>query len=285
MQPIALVPHGAPVSPQELALVASAIQIQLVRDVGPAWHTQSSCAAFPALQDVPVGYAVVLVVADAKGSAGLHFRPKFPDEPPFALVQYQPKLTWSIAASHEVIELLIDPLGNRLFAGMHPLNPGVRVDYLAEICDPCQDARCAYQVDHQHAVLVSDFCLPAFYGIEPAAGPYSFRRSLATPFSVATGGYLSWREPNGAWFQLRAFGGPTAVVGPMTEQDVLENVGEESGNLRGALDRAYHPHKDGASQRAAIKSGSRYATIRKRAAQQRDARDATLRDYLDLLLS
>ena len=232
MQPVAIVPHDAPVTSSELALVASAIQIQVVRDLGPAWGIQATCSAFPSLDDVPAGYAIVFVAANANGQAGLHFRPTHPGEPPFALVTYAPDLQWSTAASHEVLELLIDPLGNRFANGPHLLQPGVDVAYLAEVCDPVQDVSLAYQVDHQHPVLVSDFCLPSFYAAGSQSTAYSFRRSVLAPFTVAEGGYLSWREGDGRWFQLRAFGGPVSVVGPMNEHDVMSSA-EEPTNFRG----------------------------------------------------
>lgn len=282
MQPVALVPRGVDVSPALLALVSSAIQIQLIRDVGPAWGIQATCTAYPSLQDVPPHYAMVFLVSEAKGRAGLHFRPEHPDEPPFALVTFSPGGMWSVAASHEIIELLIDPTGNRLVGGSDPRNSSQSVSFLAEACDPCQDVMFAYQVDHEHPALVSDFCLPSFYGLGTQAAPYSFRRSILAPLSVANGGYLSWRDADGNWFQLRSLGGPTRVIGPLSENDILGSG--ERNNFRGALDR-FEPGYAGplASSRKSKRATQKYTAIRRASKAARSSRNKLLESYLDML--
>ena len=40
---------------------------------------------------------------------------------PFALVAAND--TWSVSLSHEVLEMIADPFGNRLVAAAHPLDP------------------------------------------------------------------------------------------------------------------------------------------------------------------
>ena len=55
---------------------------------------------------------------------------------PFALVEASD--TWSVTLSHEALEMITDPYGNRLIAAAHPMDRGQRVKYLLEVCDPCQ---------------------------------------------------------------------------------------------------------------------------------------------------
>lgn len=234
MQPIAIVPRGIAIPPEELALVATAIQIQLVRDFYPVWGISAVCAAYPSTAAVPPGYWFVFVVPNAQGKAGFHVGDD-PDLPPVAFVEHRSQGAWSIAASHEILEMLADPRGDRLIQGPDPLDSTGFVDFLAEICDPCQHEILAYQVDHQHSVRVSDFCLPSFYAQGNAGPPYSLRNSISRPLMVASGGVLSWRNSDANWFQLQAIGGPTRVVS-LSKED-LQGSTMQARNFRGTIDR------------------------------------------------
>jgi hypothetical protein len=115
---------------------------------------------------------------------------------PMAYVEYGP--TWSLAASHEVMEMLADPTGMHFVAGDAPTAESNRVEFLVEVCDPCQGADNAYAVN---GVLVSDFYSPAYF--EPlytGGSKYSFCGTLRAPRDVLPGGYLSWRNlTTGKW--------------------------------------------------------------------------------------
>lgn len=79
----------------------------------PVWRMEGATVdALPTLEDVPVGYWPLLVVADVKGAAGvLSTR----DGQPFALIEMSD--SWSLTASHEMLEMLADPWENRLVPG------------------------------------------------------------------------------------------------------------------------------------------------------------------------
>jgi hypothetical protein len=99
--------------------------------------------------------------------------------------------SWSVIVSHAVLEMLVDPYGNRLVAGRHPTDPDQRVRYLVEVCDPCQTV--CYPVN---GWKVSDFCTPRFF--DPAENPavfYSFTGALVRPLQVIDGGYIIWMDP------------------------------------------------------------------------------------------
>jgi hypothetical protein len=89
--------------------------------------------AFPTLEDVPIGYWPILVQEDINtpGAAGVHLDK---DGQPFALVQMSN--SWSLTASHEMLEMLADPFGNRLVPGQSPKSRQGRVEFLVEVCDP-----------------------------------------------------------------------------------------------------------------------------------------------------
>jgi len=67
----------------------------------------------------------VIIVADVKGAAGVHLDR---NGQPFALVEYG-QGWWSLTASHETLEMLADPWGNRLIAGNSPKPDQGRVEF------------------------------------------------------------------------------------------------------------------------------------------------------------
>jgi hypothetical protein len=174
---------------------------QVLRDFGRIWNVQATVEAFDDLSDVPVDYWSIVVVEDVQSAAGFH---SDRTGQPFALVEYG--RSWSLTASHECLEMLADPFGDRLVAGQSPMSGQGRVEFLVEVCDPSEDQAFAYQVND---VLVSDFYTPAYF--DPVAAPsvrYSFTGAVTRPREVLRGGYLSWHEPvSDHWHQQIFFDG------------------------------------------------------------------------------
>jgi hypothetical protein len=236
MTTVAIIPRGVPLAMPELSLVASAINVQVTRDLAPAWHVQANVAAFPDdTEPLAHGFVPVYVVADTGGSDGVH---RHPDSGTiFALVRYSPGMRWSLAASHEILELLVDPTLHFTLPGPLAGQPAVTVQYLVEICDPCEGSDYAYLADDAHGIYVSDFCLPSFYWKSPSpTGPYSLQDSLSGPGTIASGGRLTWRDAEGVYSQRTSIGGPERVVGNLTEDDLFGTDGDRT-NVRGAIDR------------------------------------------------
>ena len=191
---LALVSLAPTVSFGDLAKVSAALQKQLVRDFEPIWAAQATIDPFARLDDVPLGYWRILVV-DTFAQGGQH---RDRHNQPYALVAAGS--SWSLIASHEMLEMLVDPFGNRLVAGQSPIDAQGRVEFLVEICDPCQGDDFGYTVN---GVLVSDFYTPNYFDPLQATGVrYSYTGAVTAPRQVLSGGYLSWREPvAGNWFQ------------------------------------------------------------------------------------
>jgi hypothetical protein len=220
---LALVSMTDEVSFGELAKVSAALQKQVVRDFGPIWTIEATVDPFAALEDVPVGYWKILVV-DTFENGGQH---RDRNNQPYALVAAGS--SWSLVASHEALEMLADPFGNRLVAGPSPVEVQGRVEFLVEVCDPCQSDDCAYGVN---GVMVSDFCTPSYFDPVGAAGVrYSYTGAISEPRQVLPGGYLSWRIPaSGDWFQKNW----------MAAQAVVKDLGQVApgqASLRAMIDR------------------------------------------------
>ena len=179
---IALVSVTKEVSLAHLAPVSAAIQKQISRDFGPMWNVEATVDAFEKLEDVPIGYWHVLLQTELpNGAAGLHKRDD--NKQPFALVALT--TNWPVFMSHEVLEMLVDPQGTLTRAG-NSLKPGQgRVEYLIEVCDPCQASKFAYSVN---SVLVSDFYTPQYFDpIKSSGVRYSFSGEVGGPLPRTEG--------------------------------------------------------------------------------------------------
>jgi hypothetical protein len=200
---IGLVSESKRVSLKALTRAAAALQKQVARDFAPIWEVQATVAAFDTLDDVPTDYWPILIQDDigVDGAAGVH---EDDQGQPFALVEASD--TWSLTLSHECLEMLGDPFGNRLVAGQSPKPGQGRVEFLVEVCDPSESSAFAYQVN---GITVSDFYTPHFFDpVVSSSTRYSFSGAIKQPRQVLRGGYLSWHDPQtDHWFQSRFFSG------------------------------------------------------------------------------
>jgi hypothetical protein len=181
----------------------------------------------------------IFIVDDVgqQGAAGLHLTDH---QQPYALVQAG--ATWSLTASHECLEMLVDPSGNRLVPSSAITAVGNKVqdvttekfEYLVEVADPSEDPANAYMIDE---VLVSDFYTPHFF--DPVVSPgvrYSFTGRIKRPREILPGGYISWLNPAlGTMQQLRWFDKPEIVDLPG------QPSASERGTLRGFVDEHTRP--------------------------------------------
>lgn len=177
------------VDPSQMTAVAAALQTQLDRDFSPIWGPRAQVTALASGDAVPPRTWPVFIVDQPDAGLGVHLDQ---NGKPFAEVQSGD--TWSITASHELLEMLVDPLGHK-FRQAPDIDPAVGdqhlVSYLEEICDPCEVY--SYAVD---GVDVSDFVTPDYYdGNSPDGTQLDFLSKLAKPFDVPQGCYISWQDP------------------------------------------------------------------------------------------
>ena len=195
VQNLALVTETPKIDQTWLSRVAATVQKQVTRDFAPIWNLRATVDSFARLEDVPLGYWPAIVVEDVQGGAGVHLNK---DGQPYALIEAGD--SWSVTASHECLEMLADPFGNRLVAGQSPMAGQGRVEFLVEVCDPCADAAFSYRVNN---ILVSDFYTPRYFDPTVAENVrYSFTGAIREPRQVLKGGYLNWHDPiTDHWFQ------------------------------------------------------------------------------------
>jgi hypothetical protein len=181
------------ISTVDLKAAAKALQTQVERDLGPAWGVKAKVTALGKGAKVPAKAWPIRIVNKPVGGLGIHL-----DKGGKPYAQVKDTADWTVTASHELLEMLVDPLGHR-FINARDIAPGTggrRVNYLVEVGDPCE--MFGYKIG---AVAVSDFILPDYY--DPSAkGAVDFLGKLKGPLDVPAGGYISWIDPvDGRWHQ------------------------------------------------------------------------------------
>jgi hypothetical protein len=223
---LALVSQTRQITPSQLTRVAAALQKQALRDFAPIWNVHATVDAFDTLHDVPPGYWPMIVKDDIHqtGAAGVHLDK---NGQPLSLIEYSD--SWSLTASHEMLEMLGDPSGNRLVAGKSPKPDQGVVEFLVEVADPSEAPENGYTIN---GLLVSDFFTPHFY--DPVAVPgvrYSFTGAVDGPRKILPGGYISWHDPvSDHWWQQVWFD---------TQEPDFRDLGRltaRAGSLRSAID-------------------------------------------------
>lgn len=209
-QRVALVSQVPQLTIANLSRIAAVLQKQITRDLKPTWGVDAMVEAF--LDNAPDGYSPIIIKTDigVPGAMGIH---DTKDGVPFAMVTYHDDLpTLSLNISHQLLQVLTDPQGNRFISAPspNPADKGKPVAILVEIPDPCEAAEFAYKIDD---LLVSDFVIPEYYSAaENHKRRYSFSGAVTKPRAVLKGGYLSWRDAETEeWFQSTWFDGDKPV--------------------------------------------------------------------------
>ncbi len=210
----ALVSRTNRVSFAELQRIAASVDAQLKEDFFPIWQRRADIVAFAHEKDVPLGMWRIFIEEDIgqPGALGYHT-----DEhnQPVAYVAYQADLNdLCVTVSHEALETVADPFGNRLIVALHPTqNRKVRI--LCEVCDP-SEARTYVKL----GLEVSDFYYPEWFDEKRTPGlRYSFMGALPGPRLIIQGGYMSFIDTDNRWRQLTWFRGNAPVLtGPLNWQ-------------------------------------------------------------------
>jgi hypothetical protein len=231
---VGLVDKAGTLDPTLVQAAAAALNIQVMRDLSPIWNVQATVRYLPDPKKIPVGvWPVFLVAKLPPGEGGVHLDKK---NQPYSLVIGTPdSADWTIDASHETVEMLVDPGGNRLqtsraikIAGKGVEDTTGQFDYLVEACDPCEANGFAYSID---GIAVSDFITPNYYDPVVTSGTrYSFGGHVKQPRQLLPGGYISFINPQSDEFQQILFLGA---------EPVLRNLGPAKGSsLREFVDAA-----------------------------------------------
>jgi hypothetical protein len=216
--------HG--IDPSFLSAAASALDQQVRQDLSRLWggiHARVSAA--PSLSALrPGDWPVYIVAKLPPGEGGFHLDKHH--QPYAKVIGSAADPSWTVDASHEICEMLVDPFGSR----MHPsaaiaIQGGQVVDapgtfnYLVEACDPCEANNFAYEIQ---GIAVSDFITPNYYDSQVTPNTlYSCRGHVTRPRQMLEGGYISFINASGAWQQILWVDGPQPTLKTLAAHSAL----------------------------------------------------------------
>ena len=187
---VAVINASSVLTDAEVAAVVPALQTQVTRDFAPAWGVPAEIRFVPTGQK-PMAeewWLVILDNSDTAGALGYHDLTDqgLPLSKVFAGADQTYGVNWTVTASHELLEMLVDPNINLTVFEQGPT--GARL-YAYEVCDACEADDFGYEIDGK---LMSDFVLPAWFESfrAPGSTPFDFRNQIDAPLRLLRGGYI-----------------------------------------------------------------------------------------------
>jgi hypothetical protein len=186
---IAVQNQFAGLTDQQVQEVVAALQIQVHEHFAPVWGIDAEVTFYPK-GALPGGWwqLIILDNSDQAGALGYHdvTSEGLPLGKVFAGTDIQYNSSWSVTASHELLEMIGDPDINLTVFVEN--NAGAGVLYAYENCDACEDDSYGYLIN---GVKVSDFVFPSWFQSFNVPGTqYDYGKHVAQPFQLLTGGYI-----------------------------------------------------------------------------------------------
>jgi hypothetical protein len=206
---VAIINASTVLGDQDVAAAISSLQRQISEHLAPIWGVDASLFFVPGSERPPAGawWVSILDNSDQAGTLGYHDLTSdgLPLGKVFAASDILNGYNWTVSASHEILEMLIDPdISLSVF-----LQEGETAGtlYAYEICDPCEIDQYGYALD---GVLVSDFVFPSWFESfrTPGSCQFDATQQINAPFQLLAGSYISTYKVNAGsgWQQLN---GPT----------------------------------------------------------------------------
>ena len=207
---ISLINQSSVVTDAEASKAVKALQKQVRRDFYPPWGVDADLT-FVAKGKTPAAKTWWLTILDNSDEAGaLGYHDVTTDGLPlgkiFAKTDQQYGTSWTVTASHELLEMLGDPDINLTTFVQSSNTAGILYAY--EVADACEADNFGYKID---GVLVSDFVFPSWFEEFRKAGTqFDYGNHIKKPFQLLPGGYISYFDvaTGGGWQQKTAEKGP-----------------------------------------------------------------------------
>jgi hypothetical protein len=185
------------------ALIA-AMQAYVDNDIVPVWGTRAKL--IKSTDFIKGAWAIVfLESADQPGALAYH--DLTPDGLPLSKVFVRDTLDSrglvSVSASHQLVEMLVDPAINLITTGPDP-----KIIYAYESADPVETL--SYEVN---GIPMSDFVYPAYFQHfrKPGSSQFDHLKKVTKPFQILSGGYQiifkkgKWTQVFGSAAKAKAF--------------------------------------------------------------------------------
>lgn len=202
---IAIINASTVISDIDALSCVRALQIQLDRDYLPLWGKRADLFFYSKTdsQKIDLSEFLQLIIMDTTDQAqaeGFHdlTASGLPIGKIFAKTTMDAGDSWTVTASHELLEIMADPYIN-LTANS---SDGTK-QFAYENCDAVEETD--YDIN---GIRVSNFVTPAWFedGIHIGQTQYDYLKLLTKPFQLLAGGYIGVRDLTKAngWTQLTA---------------------------------------------------------------------------------
>ena len=178
----------------DLGTLIAAMQAYVDRSVVPVWSTPAHLVQ---TSDFQAGAWAMVFLDDADQPGALAYHDLTPDGWPLAKVFVRTAVQngdlVSVAASHELVEMLVDPAINLMSTG-----PDAKTMYAYESADPVEQL--SFPVN---GIAMSDFVYPAYFEAfrKPGSTRFDHMGRVDRPFQILSGGYqIIFKD--GKWSQV-----------------------------------------------------------------------------------
>ena len=188
----------------DLDKLIAAMQVYIDKFIVPVWNTPAKLVKSTGY--VPGQWAMVFLDnADSPGALAYHdLTPDgLPQSKVFVKTTIDDGELVSVSASHELVEMLVDPAINMMTTGPDP-----KIVYAYESADPVEAL--TFPVN---GIAMSDFIYPSYFEAFRKAGSVKFDQlgKVRKPFQILSGGYQiifkngKWSQVTGSVTKARAF--------------------------------------------------------------------------------
>jgi len=204
---ISIINASTVLNDNEIRPVVNALQQQVTNDFRPAWGIDAELTFVPTGATPPTGTWWLTILDDSDQAGALGYHDLTPDGLPlgkvFAGTDMKYGNSWTVTASHELLEMLADPNINLTVFVQNAITTGTLYAY--EVCDACESDNNGYNIGN---VLVSDFVYPSWFESFRTEGSTQFDQTnhIQTPLQLLSGGYIGiFNVTDGTgWTQLTA---------------------------------------------------------------------------------
>lgn len=188
----------------DLTALIAAMQAYVDNHVAPVWGTPANLVE--SNDYVPGAWAMVFL-DDSDQKDALAYHDLTPDGLPQAKVFVRTTIAnkdlVSVSASHELVEMLVDPAINLLTTG-----PDSKTVYAYESADPVEAL--SFPVN---GIPMSDFVHPAYFEVfhKPGSVTFDHMKKVGKPFQILAGGYQiifkggKWKQVFGSAAEKKNF--------------------------------------------------------------------------------
>jgi hypothetical protein len=211
---VAIMNESTCLTDEQVRAILPALQKQIDRDFAPVWGVSAELVFVPHGEATPGGawWLVFLDNPDQAGLLGYHDLNNggLPLGKVFAKSDIDKGQKWTVTASHELLEMLVDPSINLTVIVQPDSSGGLLYPY--EVCDPCEADEHGYDID---GVTVADFVYPSWFEpFRPAGTRFDHQNKIQKPFQLLPGGYIGvydlssgsgWHQQNAQTDDPRAY--------------------------------------------------------------------------------